>query len=1026
MIRFAIDHPHAVIVAAMVIAILGLASVARMPVDVFPDLHAPAVMVAITYAGMPAEQMESSITRRLERMFMQADGVDHMESRSLTGLGVVTIYFRPEIDVNAAISQVISLAIADLSRLPPGTLPPLVIRYDVTSLPVCQLTLSSDSLSDTQLYDVANYTIRQQLGGIPGVSAPPVFGGLVRQVMVYLDPQKLQAHGLSPLDVVRAVSSSNLLIPTGTAKIGPREYNVVSNAQLPTPESFNDVPLVTRGGTPIFVRDVGRAVDGSAIVENYVHVDGRRSVYIPIRKQGGANTVRVVDSVRAALPTLTGIPSGVKLDVVFDQSVSIRQAVANLAREGVLGALLAGLAVLVFLGSARSTAAILLAIPLSVLVALAGLWLTNETLNLMTLGGLALALGRVIDDAIVVLENTERKLVRPGVAPREAALEAATEVALPVLASTVTTLIVFLPVLFLTGTGKFLFTPLAKSVVFAMAASYVFAMAFIPMFASRLLHSRQPGVIARALARTALAYRRLLERVVARRRVLYVAVLAAFAAAVGLLPLIGTEFFPKVDSGEFTLTLRAPSGTRVEETEKLVTRLEEAVRKIVPPGELRHIVSNAGVPADPFSAMQSSNVGPQAAFIQVKLARRRSISTDAVIRALRRELPRLCPGTSGIFQTGGIMSAALALGRPAPIDVVVLDEDLDEARTVASRVKDEIERVPGVVDPLVNVSLDYPTLALAVDRVKSAVLGLSEEAVVKNVITSLSSSVFIHPIVWIEPRSGNDYFVGVQYFEDTIESIESLRNVPLQGGVAGKPRATLLRNVAPIVRRSGIDQATHRDVARCIDVFASVDGRDTGSVAREVERRVRAIPLPKGCTIQVLGELEQMRSSFGSFGIALGMATLLVYLVLVAQLESWRLPLIVLAAVPLAAIGVVAILLATGTTFNIQTFLGVMMLIGIVVSNSILIVTFADRARRSGRTALEAAIAAGETRLRPIVMTALATVLGLLPLALGIGHGGEANEPLARAVIGGLMASTFLTLFVVPALYVSLERRGAR
>jgi multidrug efflux pump subunit AcrB len=1027
MVRAALKNPHAVVVIALIVTILGAVSVSKTPVDVFPDLHIPAVLVAIGYRGMPAEDMESTITRELERQFMQADGIEHMESRSLVGIGLIKIYFQPDADVNAAISQVISLAIADLRYLPPGTLPPLVVRFDATSIPVCQLTLSSDSLSASELYDVANYTIRQQLGNVPGVSAPPVFGGRVRQVMVYMDPNKLQAQKLSPWDVVNAVYNSNLVIPTGEAKIGNTDYAIESNSQLTSPKLFNDIPVSVRNGATIFVKDVASAEDSTQIVTNVVRVDGHDSVYLPILKQGGANTIKVVEGVREAMKNFVNIPKACKLNVVFDQSIYVREAIANLEHEGMLGAVLAGLMVLIFLASFRSTIAILISIPLSVVTAFAGLYFTGETVNLMTLGGLALAVGRVVDDAIVVLENVARHL-EMGKSPTKAAYDGASEVAMPVFISTVTTMIVFLPVVFLTGIGKYLFTPLGKSVAFAMGASYFFAMTFVPAFCARFL-TREAAMagehswFARKFERFAHRYEVALRALVKGRRVAFACVAAAFVfTLVVIAPRIGQEFFPAVDAGQFVLNVRTLSGMRVEESEQYVAEIEELIRQIVPKDELDTIVSNVGIFRG-FAAMYSPNSGEHTAYVQVKLTLEHKTKTAEIVARVRKELAQKFPDVECFFQTGGIVSAALDFGLPAPIDVQVMDEDLIEGRAFAEKLKAEIEKVPGTSDTLIEQSPDMPSLKIDVDRVKAANLGLSQRDVVNNLVTAFNSSVYLQPMIWIEPKSGNDYFVAGQYREADVQSIETLQNVPITGNGPMKGLSVPARNLARITRGESLVEANHYNIQRTIDVFTTPFQRDIGSVARDIEKRIEPLvkAKPENARVRVLGEVASMRDSFASFGGAISLAVLLVYLVLVAQFRSTIAPLLIIMAVPLGFIGVLTTLWLTSTTINVQTFLGVMMLVGIVVSNSILLVEFADRRMEDGLSAFEAAVASGRTRIRPILMTSIATVLGLMPMAFDLGTGGEANVPLARAVIGGLLVSTFLTLFIVPALYVTAK-----
>jgi multidrug efflux pump subunit AcrB len=1054
LVKAALKNPHAIVVLCLIVAILGLVSLSRTPVDVFPDLHMPACIVAVGYRGMPAEDMEQSIVRRLERMFMQADGVDHMESRSVVGLGLIRVYFRPEIDVNAGISQIISLAIADLRYLPPGTLPPLVLRFDASSMPVCELTLASESLSLTQLFDIANYTIRQQLGNVAGVSAPPVFGGMIRQIMVYVDPDKLQSYGLSPMDVVKSMETSNLVIPTGEAAIGNTNYSVESNSQLPSAAAFNDIPIRTaRSGATVFLKDVARAEDSHAILSNIVRIDGRESVYIPIMKQGGANTIRVVEGVKEAMRDFTGVPKEVKLGLVFDQSIYIRGAIDNLAHEGALGAILAGVMVLLFLGSLRSSVAILVSIPLSVVAAFAGLYFGGETVNLMTLGGLALAVGRVVDDAIVVLENIERHLLM-GKPPREAARDGAGEVAVPVLISTVTTVLVFLPVVFLTGVGKSLFTPLAKAVGLAMGASYLFAMTFIPIYCAFFLRAgaarHEAGKEAqhehgswfgRLFDRFAERYAAALRGAIAHRRLMLGGIGAAFVLVVGLLgPRLGQEFFPMVDAGQFVLNVRAPEGSRVEETTRIVADIERIIRACVPAkpvDELDTLVSNVGIFRGP-QAMYSPNAAEHEGFIQVKLRDDHATPTREVMDAVRRRLQAEHPEVAFFFQAGGVVSAALDFGLPAPIDVQVMDEDLEEGRAVAERIKTVIESVPGASDTLIAQSLSQPTLHIDVDRVKAAELGLTQSDVEKNAIVALNSSYNLNPVIWLDPQSGNDYFVAAQYDERRITSLEALRTIPITGqrvvvqtpGAGGPggaqlaPATTQLRNVAAIRRTNSLVIATHYNIQRTTDVFTTPSGRDIGSLAREIEARIDAMraELPERCRVRLLGEVASMRESFASFGGAIALAIVLVYLVLVAQFQAVVDPLIIMAAVPLGFIGVVLVLFATGTTLNVQTFLGVMMLVGIVVSNSILLVEFAGRKSAEGLGPVDAAVAAGRIRMRPILMTSIATVLGLLPMAFNIGTGGEANVPLARAVIGGLCVSTLLTLFLVPALYAMTRR----
>ncbi len=1036
MVRRALENQYLVIVGILAIILLGITVLFRLPADILPIFKTPAVQILTLYPGMPTEVMERDITNRLERWTSQANGVALQESKSLIGVSVVRDFFRPDIDPNTALSQVSSLAISDLYYMPPGTIPPMVMPYDPTaSIPLALLTVSSKTMNETQLYDIAYFNIRNMLSGITGTIAPAVFGGRIRRILVYVDPNKLAARGLSPLDVANGLRQWNTLIPTGDAKFGATDYMVVTNGMVPKVEDINNFPLKIVDGAPVFVKDIGDVKDTYQIQTNVVHVNGRRQVYIPIYRQPGANTIQVVEGVKKALADIRSrIPSGVDLRVIFDQSIYVRRSLESLEKEAILGAVLAALMVLVFLGSARFTVVIFLTIPLSILAAFIGLYATGNTLNSMTLGGLALAIGRLVDDSVVVLENTVRHL-RMGKTALAAARDAAEEVAMPVIVSTVTTVVVFFPVVFLTGLGRFLFSPLALSVAFAMTASYILAMTLIPAYSARFLLSREEpegkptprasrlAVLASRLEGLKDLYERWLRKALARRRRLLITAGVAFAAAMGLYPFLGKELFPPIDAGQFTILVRAPSGTRIELSEELAARVEAAVREAIATEEINTIVSNTGVLYD-WPAAYTPNAGPMDSFLNVQLSEDHTTSAQEYVRRLRRVLPQQFPGVSFAFDTGGLLSAALNFGLPSPLDIQVSGNSLEEAQKIAREIEAEVSQVPGTADVRIQQKLDYPVLNVDVDRVKAAYLGLTQEGVVKNIVTAINSSVNFLPSFWIDERNGNHYFLGAQYPEDEIRNKATLENIPLTDPAApgSAPREpTLVKNVAQISRGVSPLEVEHRSITRVTDIYANVSGRDIASVARDIQNRLERIQVPAGYHVAMRGEVQSMQESFAGLGFGLLMAVALVYLVMVAQFRSFLDPLIILFAVPLGLIGVLGILLLTGTTVNIQSYIGTIFMVGIAVSNSVLLVEFANRLRGEGVPLHEAVVRASGIRLRPILMTSFAAIAGLLPMAFQLGTGAEANVPLARAVVGGLAVSTFLTLFVVPALYLMLK-----
>lgn len=1049
LVRPALRNPHAVAVAALSVTILGVTVLTRMPTDILPVFKSPAVQVVTFYPGMPAEVVEKDITSRLERWTGQSNGIARQESKSMIGVSVVRDYFRPDIDPNTAMSQVTSLAMSDLFYLPPGTIPPMVMPFDPTaSIPLCLITVSSAQFDETALYDIAYFDLRNRLQGVPGVIAPAVYGGKLRRILAYLDRERLEARGLSPVDVVDSLRRDNVMIPTGNMKIGGLDYQIDLRGMVPQVRELGDF-VVRRGegARPIYLRDVAHPEDSAQIQTNVVRItdqdaieagrEGRRQVYIPIYRQPGANTIAVVDGIRAAIDQiLARLPQGVRLDVAMDQSVFVRQSIRSLEHEALFGAVLAGVMILVFLRSLRSTAIILVAIPLSVLAAFIGLSLTGDTINAMTLGGLALAIGRLVDDSIVVLENTDRHL-RMGKEPLRAARDAAAEVTGPVFAATITTIVVFLPVVFLSGIGRFLFTPLALAVAFSMGASYLVAMTLVPVGCALLLRRRGVGAgageppAAQAEAepeptRLERLYEPLARGAVRRHWLVILGAVGTFALALLLAPLVGTELFPASDAGAFTIRVRAGTGTRIERTEELVRRIEAEVVASIPKNDLQMVISNIGVLLD-WPAAYTPNSGPHDAFIAVQLTPDRTRSAQDYAQLLRGRLRERFPGVEIFFETGGLITAALNFGLPSPINVQVGGNDYEVAVGIAEAVKARIEALPGAEDVRIQQRLDYPQLALEVDRVRASRLGLNTEAAVKNVVTALNSSINFAPSFWIDESNGNHYFIGAQYPEAELQELDTLLDVSITTPHQGRP--VRLRNVATWRRTSAPSEVNHLNISRVVDLYANVHGRDVGSFARDVDRIVAEVTqeklVPAGYRVDVRGEVQSMRESFASLGFGLGLATVLVYLVLVAQFRSFLDPFVIMIAVPLGLVGVVLTLLVTGTTLNVQSLLGVIFMVGIAVSNSILIVEFANRLLRQGVVLDEAIARAATVRLRPILMTSLAAILGLLPMAIGIGRGSEANVPLARAVVGGLFASTVLVLVVIPALYRVLRREGA-
>lgn len=1033
---FAIRYPFFIIVLCLMVAIMGTVTLVRMPVDLFPTINIPVVVVATFYSGMPPQQIETNITNPFERFFTLGSGIDHIESRSLPGVSLIKIYFQAGTNADSDLSIISNLAMADLRRLPPGTLPPVVLKFDASSLPVCLITLKGEGLNETELRDLGQYTVRNQIASVQGASVPQPFGGRYRQIMVYVDPLKLDAHELSAMDVVRTVNDSNLILPAGDVKIGPIDYNLYTNSQVPTAEQINDMPIKTVGQASVLVGDVGRAKDAQQIQTNVVRVDGQRSVYLPILKQGGdSNTIAVVDGIRDALSHLVDIPKQLVAKVVFDQSAFVKAAIENLLHEGAIGLVLTGLMVLLFLGSMRATAAVFLSIPLSALAAFMAISAGGGSVNTMVLGGLALAFSRLIDNSVVVLENIFRHL-EMGEEPDVAAEKGGQEVALAVLAATLTTAIVFFPVVFLYGVSRFLFVALAMAVVLSLLASYVVAMTVVPLFCAELIKKHQAdeevgqGSIGARFGGIAKKFNVHFERMLGKYdRSLSSALLRPVGTVVGLAgvsllclsmyPLLGVAFFPRTDPGQFVINFKAPSGTRIELSEQYAKQVEDIVRKVVPENELGMIVSNIGITTD-FSAIYTPNSAPHTGFVQVSLKEGHKIGSYEYMRQVRERLREDLPQLSNYFQSGGLVDSVLNMGMPAPIDVQVSGSSLRKSYAVASQIASQARALAKVSDVLVPQDIDYPALELDIDREKASLVGLSQKEVVDNVITALTSNGMIAPNYWVDPKSGNPYMLTVQYPEDAVKTIEDLKQIPVRG--SGSKETTMLDTVASVKTIPTPTEVDHYQLFRVIDVYVSPKTEDLGQVSSQIDKIIANTKLPEGVRVNLRGSVQNMRSSFKSFGIGLILAIVLVYLILVAQFASFLDPLIILLAVPPGLAGVLLFLLVTGTTLNVMSLMGVVMMVGIVVSNSILIVEFTRQIRHQGTPLREAVATASRQRLRPVLMTSLATLLGLIPMALALGTGSEAYAPLARAIIGGLLVSVVVTVYLVPAAYLWFHR----
>jgi hydrophobic/amphiphilic exporter-1 (mainly G- bacteria), HAE1 family len=1032
--KFALAYPYFIIMLCLVVAVVGITTVVRMPVDLFPQIDIPVVVVATFYSGMPPQQIEADITNTFERFFTLGSNIDHIESRSLTGVSLIKIYFKPGTDSNAALSNIATLAMADLRRLPQGTLPPVVLKFDASSLPVCLVTLKGQGLNETRLKDLAQFEVRNQIAGVQGASVPQPFGGTYRQIQVFVDPVKLEAHQLSLMDVVHAINDSNLILPAGDVRIGNMDYNIYANSQVAAADELNSFPLKTVGLGSVLVADIGKAEDAGAIQTNIVRIDGQHSVYIPILKQGGnSNTISIVDGTKEAIKHLVDIPDVLKTAVVFDQSIFVKVAIKNLLKEGGIGLFLTGIMILLFLGSPRATFAVLLSIPLSALMCFLIMNGMGGSINTMLLGGLALAFSRLIDDSVVVLENIFR-FMENGATPREAAEKGGMEVALAVLAATSTTSIVFFPVTFFYGVSRYLFLDLALGVVLSIFASYIFAMTVVPLYCAtfiRLHHEEphgetvKPTYFARIVtgfnayfAKLLLFYDKWVQKALDRpKRSLAIIVGGILVVLLGLFPFVGTSYFPRTDPGQFVIDIKAPTGTRLEVTDNYIAKVEDVIRQVVSRDDLDMIVSNIGITPD-LSAIYTSNSAMHTAFVQVSLKEDHKIGSYEYMDRVRHKLSTEMPQLSAYFQAGGLVDSVVNQGMPAPLDIQISDNDMGEGYGIARNIAQRLKSSRNVSDILIPQDIDYPGLELNIDREQSSQLGLSPENVVDNVITALTSDGQIAPSYWIDPKTGNNYMVTVQYFNQKIGSMtmSDFKNIPLRAN--SSKMYTPLQSVARIEPINTPTEVDHYQIRRIIDVYVMPATEDLSGINNEVHHLLAGLKTGKNVIVTVRGAVVGMNESFKRFAIGLILSIILVYLILMAQFRSFVNPLIILTAIPPGLAGVVLTLFVTHTTLNIMSLMGVIMMTGIVVSNSILIVEFAGILHEGGMRLREAVVEACKVRLRPILMTSLATVLGMIPMALGIEAGSEQYAPLARSIIGGLVISVAVTVFLVPAVYL--------
>ena len=1036
-VALALRRPYTFVVMALLIVILTPITILRTPVDIFPEIRIPVVSVVWSYTGLSPSEMADRIVSNSERGFtVTVNDIEHQESTALSGIAVTKIFFRPSVNISMAVTQVTAMCQTILRGLPPGTTPPLVITYTASTTPIVQLGLSSKTLAEQQLFDLGNNFLRTQLTTVQGAATPYPFGGKLRQIQVDLDSAQLQAYGLTPADIVNAVSAQNLILPAGTAKIGPTEYTVEMNGTPQTIAELNDLPVKTSNSSTLYLRDVAHVRDGFAPQTNIVRRDGARGVLMSMFKLGGASTLTVVNGVKAAAKSL---PPELSITALFDQSLFVRASIQGVVREGLIAACLTAAMILLFLGDWRPTVIIAVSIPLSIFVSVILLSALGETINIMTLGGLALAVGILVDDATVTIENIERNLAM-GKEIRQATLDGAQQIAVPAFVSTLCICIVFVPMFFLAGVAKFLFVPMAEAVCFAMLASYLLSRTLVPTMVVFIMRGHEHRAAApksflgnfqrrfeRGFETFCGGYRQLLETTLEHRKSFALGFAAFCFLSLGLVFFLGQDFFPQVDAGLIRLHFRARPGLRVEETARLCDEVEQVLRSEIPKEELQTMLDNIGVPYSGINLSYASSgvIGSGDAEILISLNPERHHPTAQYVRKLRRELPSRFPGVEFFFQPADIVSQILNFGLPAPVDIQIMGADVRANYDIAQRIANRVRQIPGTADVHVQQMMSLPTLHLEMDRTRINQVGLNARDVAQSVLISLSGSFQTAPNFWLNPRNGVTYPIAIQSPQYRMTSLQDLMNTPVNSANAKAPQ--VLGNLAQLTPAARPAVVNHYNVQPVIDVYASTQGRDLGGVASDVMKTLKPFQdphqLPRGTSIVVRGQIETMQSSFFGLGVGLLMAIVLVYLLIVVNFQSWLDPFIIITALPGALAGICWFLLITRTTLNVPSLTGAVMCMGVATANSILLVSFARDRMDSGVPARQAALEAGYTRIRPVLMTALAMMIGMLPMAVGLGEGGEQNAPLGRAVIGGLLFATVATLFFVPSVFTMIHGR---
>jgi CzcA family heavy metal efflux pump len=1042
-VRLALRRPYTFVVMSILLLILGPVSILRTPTDIFPNIDIPVVSVIWNYTGLSPEEMSNRIIYQYERVLTTTvNDIEHIESQSLNGIGIVKIFFHPGVQIGNAVAQVTAVSQTLLRQLPPGTTPPLVIQYNASSVPIIQLALSGQGLSEQQLGDIGLNFVRTGLVSVPGAAIPYPYGGKQRQVQVDLDTNALQAKGLSPNDVVNAINLQNLILPAGTAKIGNYEYEVDMNGAPATVAELNNLPIKDVGTSTIYIRDVANVRDGFPPQTNIVRVNGQRSSLMTILKSGDVSTLDIISTVKSLLPSIAaGLPPTLKMEPLSDQSIFVKASITGVIREGLIAACLTGFMILVFLGSWRSTLIIAVSIPLSILTSIIVMSALGETINIMTLGGLALAVGILVDDATVEIENINRNIDQ-GKEIVQAILDGASQIAVPALVSTLSICIVFVPMFFLSGVARYLFVPLAEAVSFAMLASYLLSRTIVPTMARYLLadntllaeggppkkahiFSRMQQRFEHGFEGLRNRYHGVLEICVRHNKLFAISFLAVCILSFALLPLLGQDFFPAVDTGEFKLHLRAPTGTRIEETAALCDHVEDAIRKEIPQNEIRSVIDNIGLPYSGINLSYSNSAptGPGDADILVALTKDHR-PTAEYEHDIRLKLNQEFPGVTFYFLPADIVSQILNFGLPAPIDVQVVGGNLDGNRAFADQLLNKLKFVPGIVDLRIQQTFDQPKLHIEVDRTKAQQIGFSARDVAQNVLISLSGSFQTTPNYWLDTKTGVSYSIAAQTPQYRVDSLQDLANIPVTG--TGTRQNAIMASVASFSRGSEMAVVSHYNIKPVIDIFGAVQGRDLGGLAREIQPIIDKSKkdLPRGSQLIVRGQILTMNSSFSGLLWGLAFSIVLVYLLIVVNFQSWLDPFIILMALPGALAGIVWFLFITRTTVSVPALTGAIMCMGVATANSILVVSFSKERLEEGKTATEAALESGFTRFRPVLMTALAMIIGMLPMAIGLGEGGEQNAPLGRAVIGGLSFATFATLFFVPVVFSLIH--GAR